>query len=111
MSVTSPLAPLSTNPGPDPVEWRCLARDLWVGRRNGRHAGTVERGRRYFATGPDGESLGTYCTLQQAMDAVADPERRNLTAPASASWSGVLFVGIVTVAAALLLTAYGLLLV
>jgi hypothetical protein len=110
MTVTSPMTEPVT--APDPVEWRALNRDFWVARRDGRHLGTVEHGRRYRATGPEGEPIGMYCTLQQAKDAVASPDSAR-GAGASGSrrtWGGLAFVGLLAAAAAMLLGTYELLL-
>lgn len=108
MTVASPLR--MSAPTPDPEGWRRLNRDLWVARRDGRHLGTVERGRRYIATDSDGGPLGTYRSLEAAMDAVTHPEgHRVAEAPAPRSWNGLVFVGTISAAAAMLLAVYGLL--
>lgn len=108
MTVASPLRPSSMTP--DPVEWRELKRDLWAARRDGRHLGTVERGRGYLASGGDGEPLGRYRTLEAAMEAVAHPEGRVVSdRPIRRSWNGLVFVGTLSVAAGMLLAVYGFL--
>jgi hypothetical protein len=105
MTVESSLRPSAVSP--DPVEWRELSRDLWAGRREGRHIGTVERGHRYLATGADSERLGAYRTLAAAMDAVAQPDARPVDVPpAPRSRSGLLFVAAVSTSAAMLMAVY-----
>jgi hypothetical protein len=94
---------------PGDVEWRALGRDLWVGRRDGRPVGTVEHGRRYLALDVDGESLGAYCTLEEAQTAVAAPEGRRQTPRDRRSWTGVAFVALLSVSTAALLGLYAFL--
>ncbi|GAA2749592.1 hypothetical protein [Amnibacterium kyonggiense] len=77
-----------TPPGPpaDPaVSWRALESGLWVARRSGRHLGSVERGRRWTAAGPDGEPIGAFRSLREAQAAVADPQARPVPTGADAA--------------------------
>lgn len=55
------------------VVWRAMRDGAWAARRDGRHLGTVERGRRWIATGPDSELIGAYRTFREAQAAVAAP--------------------------------------
>jgi hypothetical protein len=48
------------------IVWRRLRPRLWVGRTDGEHLGTIERGHRFTATGTDGDPRGGYRTLQAA---------------------------------------------
>jgi hypothetical protein len=58
----------------DDVAWRALGDRLWVARRDDRHIGAVERGRRWTASDADGEPIGAFRTLPEAQRAVADPD-------------------------------------
>ncbi|MBW4042238.1 MAG: hypothetical protein HIU86_08945 [Acidobacteria bacterium] len=100
------------SPSVDGVAWRALASGLWVARRDGRHLGTVQKGRRWLATDVDGEPIGTFRSFSEAQAAVVQPQpprapapRTSLTAPAvalaalgvaaivsSASWAAVSFL-------------------
>jgi hypothetical protein len=94
------------------VQWRATQKDLWVARRDGRHLGTVERGRRYLAFDTDGEPIGGYRTLDAACAAVVRQCSREHRAPRRhRSWGPLAFVGTVCLAAAAMLGAYALLLV
>jgi hypothetical protein len=55
------------------VSWRALSADLWAARRDGRHLGTVQRGRRWLAAGADSEPIGVFRTFAEAQAAVASP--------------------------------------
>jgi hypothetical protein len=55
----------------DPVSWRALSPSLWAARRDGRHLGTVQRGRRWLASDEDSEPIGAFRTFAEAQDAVA----------------------------------------
>jgi hypothetical protein len=87
----------------DGVVWRALASGVWVGRRDGRHLGTVQQGRRWLATDVDGEPIGTFRSLREAQAAVALPQphrarvvRTSTVAPAVA----VLALGAVAISSA-----------
>ncbi|GAA4752934.1 hypothetical protein GCM10025783_27260 [Amnibacterium soli] len=58
------------------VSWRALSADLWAARREGRHLGTVQRGRRWLAAGADSEPIGVFRTFAEAQAAVASPGAR-----------------------------------
>jgi hypothetical protein len=64
-------------PGPASVEgvaWRTLPSGLWVARRDGRHLGTVQKGRNWLATGIDSEPIGTFRSFREAQAAVDHPD-------------------------------------
>jgi hypothetical protein len=88
------------------VTWRALERGLWVARRDGRHLGTVEHGRRFRASDAASEPIGVFRTFREAQAAVADPAS---VAPAAAHphslWSPAA-VGPVLAAAALCAAAF-----
>ena len=56
--------------------WRALSADLWTARRDGRHLGTVQRGRRWLAAGADSEPIGVFRTFAEAQAAVTSPDAR-----------------------------------
>jgi len=96
--------------GPSSVEgasWRALRTGLWVARRDGRHLGAVEHGRRWLASDAEGEPIGAFRTLREAQAAVADPVahrvpvRRSPVGPAlaAAGVSGVAAAALVSVSA------------
>ena len=58
---------------PDGIRWRVLRAGLWAARRDGRHLGTVEQGRRWTALDADSEPIGAFRTLAEAQAAVACP--------------------------------------
>lgn len=90
--------------------WRATQKDLWVARRDGRHLGTVECGRRFLATDVDGEPIGVYRTLEAAMRAVTEPgSRTRRRARPHHSWWPLLAA--MAIAAATTAGAYALLLV
>jgi hypothetical protein len=62
-----------TEPNPDGIRWRVLRSGLWAARRDGRHLGTVEQGRRWTALDADSEPIGAFRTLAEAQAAVAHP--------------------------------------
>ena len=62
-----------TESNPDGIRWRVLRSGLWAARRDGRHLGTVEQGRRWTAVDADSEPIGEYRTLAEAQAAVASP--------------------------------------
>ena len=75
----------------DGVAWRALPSGLWVARRDGRHLGTVQKGRRWLATDLDGEPIGTFRSFREAQAAVVLPQpvqapaaRSSVVAPAVA---------------------------
>jgi hypothetical protein len=55
------------------VSWRALDAGLWVARRDGRHLGSVQPGRRWLATDAEGEPIGTFRSFREAQVAVGDP--------------------------------------
>lgn len=57
----------------DGVAWRSLRRGFWVARRDGRHLGAVQHGRRWLATDADGDPIAAFRTFREAQAAVADP--------------------------------------
>lgn len=58
------------------VSWRALSASLWVARRDGRHLGTVQRGRRWLASDAESEPIGAYRTFLEAQAAVTSPAAR-----------------------------------
>jgi hypothetical protein len=106
-----PAAFASAPVGVPAADWRATQKDLWVARRDGRHLGTVERGRHYLAIDVDGEPIGTYRTLELAMAAVEEQcPSRCRDARYDRSWAPVAFVVTVALATAAMLGAFGLLL-
>lgn len=67
------------------VVWRAMRDGAWAARRDGRHLGTVERGRRWIATGSDSELIGAYRTFREAQAAVAAPAAQRVPSPRSAA--------------------------
>jgi hypothetical protein len=55
---------------PSDVVWRRLRPQLWVGRADNEHLGTIERGRRFTATDTAGRMQGGYRSLQAAQAAL-----------------------------------------
>jgi hypothetical protein len=55
------------------VSWRRLEGGLWVARRDGRHLGSVQPGRRWRAADADGEPIGGFRSFREAQSAVVDP--------------------------------------
>ena len=53
------------------VSWRALSSSLWVARRDGRHLGTVQRGRRWLASDSESEPIGAFRTFAEAQAAVS----------------------------------------
>lgn len=66
------------------VSWRALSASLWVARRDGRHLGTVQRGRRWLASDADSEPIGAFRTFSDAQAAVSSPASRPAEARGSA---------------------------
>jgi hypothetical protein len=62
------------------ISWRALSAGLWVARRDGRHLGTVQRGRRWLASDADSEPIGAFRTFSEAQAAVGDPTMRPVDA-------------------------------
>ena len=58
------------------VSWRALSAGLWVARRDDRHLGTVQRGRRWLASDADSEPIGAFRTFSEAQAAVVSPASR-----------------------------------
>ena len=73
-------------PSTDGVAWRTLASGLRVARRDGRHLGTVQKGRHWLATGVDGDPIGSFRSLREAQAAVAAPALAAQRAPARHTW-------------------------
>ena len=63
------------------VVWRAMRDGAWAARRDGRHLGTVERGRRWIATDSDSELIGAYRTFREAQAAVAAPAVQRTPSP------------------------------
>jgi hypothetical protein len=88
------------------VVWRRLTRVVWVGRRDGRHLGMIERGHDYVATDGEGTVLGRYRDLAaaQAAFALVQPSAAAIepTAPSAAArgllWALVVVGGGIIVA-------------
>ena len=72
MTIAMTPAGMSHLPHPG-VAWRALDAGLWVARRDGKHIGSVQPGRRWLATDADGEPIGTFRSFREAQLAVADP--------------------------------------
>jgi hypothetical protein len=83
----------------DDVAWRALPSGLWVARRDGRHLGTVQHGRRWLATDVDGEPIGTFRSFPEAQAAVALPQPRCAPAAPRSVAVPVLAVPVLAVAA------------
>lgn len=69
MTTTAPAPVVTAVTDAPRTEWRQLGRWLWVARRDGRHVGTVERGRRFVLTDATGRAAGEYRTLAEAIAA------------------------------------------
>jgi hypothetical protein len=80
------------------VSWRRLDGGLWVARRDGRHLGSVQPGRRWRATDAEGEPIGGFASFREAQAAVMDPA--SYPAPTRAGSSAWLAVGSLGAAAA-----------
>lgn len=52
------------------IEWRQTGRYLWIGARDGRRVGIIERGRRFVAVDHEGEIRGRFATLDLAQSAL-----------------------------------------
>lgn len=87
------------------VAWRALRRGLWAARRDGKHLGTVEHGRRWVAADADGEPIGAFRTFREAQAAVADPAAHRLPIPRTTAVGPTLAV--IGVGAAALVSAAG----
>ncbi|MGT2425223.1 hypothetical protein [Amnibacterium kyonggiense] len=90
-------------PADQTVCWRALDSGIWVARRSGRHLGSIERGRRWTAAGPEGEPLGAFRSLREAQAAVADPEAHRAPVrrgPSGASVAPLVALGLAAVASA-----------
>ncbi len=111
MTITAPQFPAPPAPAPSTasavparpeaaadVSWRALSADLWVARRDGRHLGTVQRGRRWLASDADSEPIGVFRTFAEAQAAVASPASRPAEArgPAAAGPALVVVVSLLT---------------
>jgi hypothetical protein len=70
--MTIAMAPVGLQPLHD-VSWRALEGGLWVARREGKHLGSVQPGRRWLAADAEGEPIGTFRSFREAQLAVADP--------------------------------------
>lgn len=100
MSITMPAAP-----GQSCVTWRALHAGLWVARRDGRHLGAVQRGRRWLAADADGEPIGQYRSFAEAQSAVANPAAHRRPLPERSGIGPVLSLSVL--AAAALVSASG----
>jgi hypothetical protein len=67
--------PVATPRRDDDVAWRALRDGLWAARRDGRHLGTVEKGRRWLALDADGDPIGAFRFFAEAQAAVTEPTR------------------------------------
>ena len=83
----------------DGASWRALRSGLWVARRDGRHLGSVEHGRRWLASDAEGEPIGAFRTLHEAQAAVADPAAHPAPAGRAPVGAAVAVVGLVAAAA------------
>jgi hypothetical protein len=81
------------------VSWRALSASLWVARRDGRHLGTVQHGRRWLASDADSEPIGVFRTFSEAQTAVASPASRPAEVRGSALAGPALVVAVSLVAA------------
>jgi hypothetical protein len=79
-----------------------LRSGLWAARRDGRHLGTVEQGRRWTAVDADSERIGAFRTLAEAQAAVACPGTYREPLRRYPSATGVAVGALVASAAALL---------
>ena len=88
------------------VRWRSLSPRHWVARRDGRHLGAIERGRRFLATDARSEPLGAYRTFAEAQAAVQSArggaQQTVVRPPPGAADALALVVGLSASAAALL---------
>ena len=71
-----PTSSSADDPSGADVSWRALSASLWVARRDGRHLGTVQRGRRWLASDAESEPIGAFRTFPEAQAAVASPASR-----------------------------------
>jgi hypothetical protein len=91
------------------VRWRGIAPDLWVARREDRHLGAVQRGRRWTAVDADSEPLGLFRTFGEAQAAVLRPEVHRVDPELRPGWGALLFVGSMCASATALLSIWPLL--
>jgi hypothetical protein len=75
---------------PEEVSWRALRTGLWAARRDDRHLGTVEQGRRWLALDADSEPIGRFRTLREAQAAVACPPASRLPVERDGGGDGAL---------------------
>ena len=107
--IRPPRFPASTGEVPSSaIQWRGLAGDLWVARREGRHLGAVQRGRRWTALDADSAPIGSYRTFAEAQQAVAQPPGAIEQVAAGRSWGPLVFVGVMSASAAMLLGVWPL---
>jgi hypothetical protein len=87
ITMRAPLTPsaAAVENGEADVVWRAMRDGAWAARRDGRHLGTVERGRRWIATDSDSELIGAYRTFREAQAAVAAPAAQRAPSPRSAA--------------------------
>lgn len=82
------------------IRWRALRTGVWAARRDDRHLGTVERGRRWLAVDAESEPIGRFRTLGEAQAAVVCPaSHRAPVQPFGAAGTGVLVVAATAFAA------------
>jgi hypothetical protein len=92
---------MATSAGPGEIRWRVLHPGMWAARRDDRHLGTVERGRRWLAVDADSEPIGRFRTLAEAQAAVASPGAHRVTArPARGAFLAFLTASTALIAAA-----------
>jgi hypothetical protein len=103
MSITLPETPDSL------IRWRGIAPDLWVARRDDRHLGSVQRGRRWVAVDAESEPLGLFRTFGEAQAAVLRPEAHRVEPERGPRWGPLAFVGGMCASAAVLLSIWPLL--
>jgi hypothetical protein len=84
----------------DGASWRALRGGLWVARRDGRHLGTVEHGRRWLASDAEGEPVGAFRTFREAQAAVADPAAHRAPVHRSSLGPALATAGLAVAAAA-----------
>jgi hypothetical protein len=97
--MTIAMMPAAAPPSGAAVSWRALDDGLWVARRDGRHLGSVQPGRRWLAADADGEPIGTFRAFREAQLAVADPAHRCAAVSGSAGLGPLFAVALLGCAA------------
>ncbi|WP_375388528.1 hypothetical protein [uncultured Amnibacterium sp.] len=90
----------------DRIRWRTLRRGVLAARRDGRHLGTVERGRRWLAVDAESEPIGRFRTLGEAQAAVVRPGADRAPMRSSAAGPTVLAALVATASAASIAAAW-----